>query len=148
MKTKIKETLIGLATDNERYWKFKKKVAIPVIIVAMFLLLFDVSMVISKLWIGVAIGVILLFKSIEAIERNKLITDRNKLSYIILSSDDVWYYAMLFGIAYPLALVISNIFGIVGCVLSCIIIIFTIAWLSKVLGGYFDDKLKKMEMMR
>ena len=75
MKTKIKETLIGLATDSERYLKFKKKVAIPVIIVAMFLLLFDVPMVITKLWLGVAIGVVLLFKSIEAIERNKLITD-------------------------------------------------------------------------
>ncbi len=148
MKTKIKETLIGLATDSERYLKFKKKVAIPVIIVAMFLLLFDVPMVITKLWLGVAIGVVLLFKSIEAIERNKLITDRNKLSYIILSSDDVWYYAMLFCIAYPLALSISKIFGIVGCVLSCIIMIFVIAWSSKALAGYFDDKLKKIEMMR
>lgn len=148
MEMKLKETLIGLATDSERYLKFKKKVAIPVIVVAMFLLLFDVPMVITKLWIGVAIGVVLLFKSIEAIERNKLITDRNKLSYIILSSNDVWYYAMLFCIAYPLALVISNIFGIVGCVLSCIIIIFAIVCISKALAGYFDDKLKKIEMMR
>jgi hypothetical protein len=147
MEMKLKETLIGLATDSERYLKFKKKVAIPVIVIAMFLLLFDVPLVITKLWLGVAIGVILLFKSIEAIERNKLITDRNKLSYIILSSADVWYYAMLFFIAYPLVLVISNIFGIIGCVFGCIIIIFAISLISKALGGYFDDKLKKMEMM-
>lgn len=148
MKTKLKETLIGLATNSEKYLKFKKEIAIPVIVVAMFLLLFDVPMVITKLWLGVAIGVVLLFKSIEAIERNKLIIDRNKLSYIILSSDDVWYYGMLFCIAYPLVPVINNIFGIVGCVLCCIIMIFAIAWISKALAGYFDDKLKKIEMMR
>ena len=146
MKTKLKETLIGLATDNQRYQKFKKKLMIPLIVVAFLLLLFSVPTLLTKIWLFIAVASLMICKIIDAIERNKLIIDRNKLRYIILSSENVWYYGFLFFITYPLLLLISAKFGIVVSVIACIIMIFATLYLSKVLSKHFDDKLEKIKM--
>lgn len=146
MKTKLKETLIGLATDNQRYQKFKKKLMIPLIVVAFLLLLFSVPTLLTKIWLFIAVASLMICKIIEAIERNKLIIDRNKLRYIILSSENVWYYGLLFFITYPLLLLISAKFGIVVSVIACIIMIFATLYLSKALSKHFDDKLEKIKM--
>lgn len=148
MKTKLKETLIDLATDNQRYQKFKKKLIIPLVAVAFLLLLFNVPTLLTRLWLFLAVASLMIFKIIEAIERNKLIIDRNKLSYIILSSENVWYYGFLFFITYPLLLLISATFGIIVSVIACIIMIFATVHLSRVLSRHFDDKLEKMKMWR
>lgn len=146
MKTKLKETLIGLATDNQRYQKFKKKLIIPLVAVAFLLLLFNVPTLLTRFWLFLAVASLMIFKIIEAIERNKLIIDKNKLSYIILSSENVWYYGFLFFITYPLLLLISATFGIIVSVIACIIMIFATVHLSRVLSRHFDDKLEKMKM--
>lgn len=146
MKTKLKETLIGLATDNQRYQKFKKKLIIPLVAVAFLLLLFNVPTLLTRFWLFFAVASLMIFKIIEAIERNKLIIDKNKLSYIILSSENVWYYGFLFFITYPLLLLISATFGIIVSVIACIIMIFATVHLSRVLSRHFDDKLEKMKM--
>lgn len=146
MKTKLKETLICLATDNQRYQKFKKGLIIPLVAVAFLLLLFNVPTLLTKFWLFLAVASLMIFKIIEAIERNKLIIDRNKLSYIILSSENVWYYGFLFFITYPLLLLISATFGIIVSVIACIIMIFATVHLSRVLSRHFDDKLEKMKM--
>lgn len=148
MKTKLKETLIGLATDNQRYQKFKKKLIIPLVAVAFLLLLFNVPTLLTRFWLFLAVASLMIFKIIEAIERNKLIIDKNKLSYIILSSENVWYYGFLFFITYPLLLLISATFGIIVSVIACIIMIFATVHLSRVLSRHFDDKLEKMKMWR
>lgn len=148
MKTKLKETLIDLATDNQRYQKFKKKLIIPLVAVAFLLLLFNVPTLLTRFWLFLAVASLMIFKIIEAIERNKLIIDRNKLSYIILSSENVWYYGFLFFITYPLLLLISATFGIIVSVVACIIMIFATVHLSRVLSRHFDDKLEKMKMWR
>lgn len=143
MKTKLKETLIDLATDNQRYQKFKKKLIIPLVAVAFLLLLFNVPTLLTRFWLFLAVASLMIFKIIEAIERNKLIIDKNKLSYIILSSENVWYYGFLFFITYPLLLLISATFGIIVSVIACIIMIFATVHLSRVLSRHFDDKLEK-----
>lgn len=148
MKTKLKETLIDLATDNQRYQKFKKKLIIPLVAVAFPLLLFNVPTLLTRFWLFLAVASLMIFKIIEAIERNKLIIDKNKLSYIILSSENVWYYGFLFFITYPLLLLISATFGIIVSVIACIIMIFATVHLSRVLSRHFDDKLEKMKMWR
>lgn len=151
MKTKIKETLVGLATDNEKFKSFKKKAIIPLLLVSILILIFDVPSLLSKIWIVVAIGVIMLLKIIEAIKRNKLIIDRNKLTNIILSNEDVWFYILLFGVAYPIVLILNMIFSITSFFsLICITIVLAISmlWLSRVLSKHFDKKLKKIEMFR
>lgn len=148
MKTKLKETLIDLATDNQRYQKFKKKLIIPLVAVAFLLLLFNVPTLLTRFWLFLAVASLMIFKIIEAIERNKLIIDKNKLSYIILSSENVWYYGFLFFITYPLLLLISATFGIIVSVVACIIMIFATVHLSRVLSRHFDDKLEKMKMWR
>lgn len=148
MKTKLKETLIDLATDNQRYQKFKKKLIIPLVAVAFLLLLFNVPTLLTRFWLFLAVASLMIFKIIEAIERNKLIIDKNKLSYIILSSENVWYYGFLFFITYPLLLLISATFGIIVSVIACIIMIFATVHLSRVLSRHFDDKLEKMKMWR
>ncbi len=148
MKTKLKETLIDLATDNQRNQKFKKKLIIPLIAVAFLLLLFNVPTLLTRFWLFLAVASLMILKIIEAIERNKLIIDRNKLSYIILSSENVWYYGFLFFITYPLLLLISATFGIVVSVIACIIMIFATVHLSRVFSKHFDDKLEKIKMWR
>lgn len=148
MKTKLKETLIDLATDNQRYQKFKKKLIIPLVAVAFLLLLFNVPTLLTRFWLFLAVASLMIFKIIEAIERNKLIIAKNKLSYIILSSENVWYYGFLFFITYPLLLLISATFGIIVSVIACIIMIFATVHLSRVLSRHFDDKLEKMKMWR
>lgn len=145
MKTKLKEALIGLATDGERYQKFKKRLIIPIMIAAFFLLLFNVPAVLTRIWLFVAVAALLIFKIVEAIEQNKLIIDRNKLRYIILSSENVWYYGFLFCIVYPLFILIVSVLDVLVSIISFIILIFAIFLLSRVFSKHFDKKLKKIE---
>lgn len=146
MKIKLRETLIGLATDVKLYQKFKMELLIPLIVVSLFLIFFNLPIVLAKIWLFIVIVAIVFLKSLEAINRNKLILDKNKLIYIILSSKDVWFYSLMFGVLYPLLFSIATIFGIVIFFITYFIMLFVVTFFSIFISKHFYDKLEKMEM--
>lgn len=148
MKTKLKETLINLALNNERYRKLQRIFLIVMALTGCLILLFKVPKIPVIIWLFVSIAFLILLKCLEAIKKNELILDRNKLVNIIFSSEDVLYYTFLYVVIYPVLVLINSkitIFSFVICAAGLAILgIF----LSKKISKYFDKKLKKIEFLR
>lgn len=147
MKTKLKNALINTATDCKKFKKFCIKLFIFWIIYGCFAMSFG-----KPHWCVLAFVSLIPIQVLKAIEQNKLILDRNKLSDIIFSKRDVWYYILMFFIGYPLILVLfysagtDSVAAVISIAICCGFAFLTMN-LSTIFSKHFYNKLKKIEPM-
>lgn len=147
MNTKLKNALINTATDSKKFKKFKIILLIFWIVFGCFAIFFG-----KPHWCGFAFVSLIPIEVLKAIEQNKLILDRNRLSDIIFSKRDVWYYILMSFIGYPLILVLfysvgtDSVAAVISLAICCGLAFLTMN-LSTIFSKHFYNKLKKIEPM-
>lgn len=147
MKTKLRETLINIALNKkEEYFEFIFIITM-IIGVLIFIFLFNPTYTPIFLYVSLYTMGLTFFKCLDAIKKNQLILDRNKLVNIIFSNQDFWYYFILLTIIYPILFFISFKTTIFITVVSTFILALLGIFASGYISKYFDKKLKKIEFL-
>lgn len=147
MKTKLEGTLVNFALDYNKCKKFVRIYLIANIIAVVLLFMFSTPKIPLIIWGIINIAILMFEKCLDAIWRNRLILDRNKLVNIIFSNKDFCYYLFLLAIMYPIFfLIVSKVTTLIFIVCTIVLALVNL-FFSDIISKHFDKKLKKIEML-